>query len=417
MSGLLRFRFAILGVSAVLVVLAGCADKDPSMLAPDTTAPVVSGLAANSGRVTWTTDEAAKCVLLYGSATGQYDHYGYSVSDGGADHQVDLIDVAPGTYYARVMATDGAGNSSRSNEVALVLDAALDRDKMTFTMVDVGWGDCHFIEFPNGATVLIDAGAIGGSCSDFDHRSVIDAFLTAKGVVAPSGIDYMVLTHDHCDHYGYTHGLLTRFYGTVFLAPEFASEPVWPRMDADLTAKSIEHHGLVEGQTDETETFLDWDPEHGIKVKVLSAGAGRFFFAGQSGDSVNCDSAVLKVSYGLVDFLLMGDGEEFVEDRIIKAYPQDLPCEVLKVGHHGNNDATSAPFLRRVGARVGLIPNSMAENDGVFDQSVITLLRDYSVDYYVSDRTYMNAGRYDVARDGHVAVTTDGETYAVSSWE
>jgi len=59
----------------------------------------------------------------------------------------------------------------------------------------------------------------------------------------------------------------------------------------------------------------------------------------------------------------------------------------------------------------------MAENDGVFDQSVITLLRDYSVDYYVSDRTYMNAGRYDVARDGHVAVTTDGETYAVSSWE
>ena len=413
-----RFRFSILAASAAMIAFAGCADKDLSMLEPDTTPPVVSAVATSEGRVTWTTDESATCVLLYGSEAGLYDHYGYNVSDGGVDHQVDLIDVGPGTYYARVMATDGAGNSSTSPEVALTLAAALDGDKMMFTMVDVGWGDCHFMEFPNGATVMIDAGAIGGSCSNFDHRAKIDAFLAARGIAAPSGIDYMILTHDHCDHYGYMpRALLSRYYDTIFLAPELAAESVWPRLDPDLTAKDIEHHGLVEGQTGETETFLDWDREHGVKVKVLSAGAGRFFTSGQSGDSVNCDSAVLKVSYGLVDFLLMGDGEEFVEDRIIKTYPGDLPCEVLKVGHHGNDDASSAPFLRRVGARVGLIPNSLAENDGVFDQSVISLLRDDNVDYYVSDRTYMNAGRYDVARNGNVTVTTDGETFAVSSWE
>jgi competence protein ComEC len=284
-------------------------------------------------------------------------------------------------------------------------------------MLDVGWGDCLFLEFPSGTTVMVDAGSASDYCGA-DHRRDIDTFLSNKGIASPSGISYMIATHDHCDHYGgFPRNLLTRYHDTVFLAPELASRSVWQRVDADLEARDIEHHGLVEGQTSENTAFLNWDPAHGVRVRVLSAGAGRLSGEGQSSGAINCDSAVLKVTYGLVDLLLTGDAEEFVENRLLASYRDQLGCEVLKVAHHGNDDATSGPFLNAVRPRVGLVSNSLAENDGVLDQSVINLLGEYRVDYYVTDRAYINAGRGDEPRHGNLTVTTDGETFAVSSWE
>jgi competence protein ComEC len=397
---------ALLGV----VAFAGCAERDASVLVPDTTAPVVSGVAESQGRVTWDTDEDATCVLLYGTSTGDYDHYGYNVYDGGRSHRTDLIDVSLRKYYFRVMATDGAGNVTTSPETTFTLTVVPDPDKLVYTMVNVGWGDCHFLEFPNGTNVMIDAGS-------YEHYADVSSFLNRKGIPTPDGIDYMIGTHAHADHYGgFRSGLLVLYNKTTFLAPESPSVSVWPFVDDWLVPWQIPTHGLVAGQTDQNADFLNWDEEHGVRVRVLAAGAGRLFTSGDNGDSVNCDSAVLKVSFGMVDLLLTADAEEFTEDLMIKDSSADLACEVLKVGHHGNDDATSEPFLERVRPRVGLISNSLAENDGVFKQSVINLLREYGVDYYVTDRTYMNAARNAEPKYGHVTVTTDGETYVVGSW-
>lgn len=407
-----------LGKTALAVLLlgalgfAGCADPDPSVLVPDLTAPTVSALTHQSGHVTWQTDEDCECVLLYGSEMGIYDHYGYHVADGGRTHYLDLVDIDDyGRNYFRVMATDRAGNVTHSPETSFVIGEMPAYPKFVYTMVDVGWGDCHFLEFPNGTRVMIDAG-------QSIHAGDIGTFLNKSQVPAPGGITYMIGTHAHADHYGGFRGsLLVLYYDTEFLAPQSPSISVWPYVDDFLEPKGIPTHGLVAGQTNANTDFLKWDEEHGVKVKVLAAGSGSLMTSSNQGDSVNCDSAVLKVSFGDVDFLLTGDAEEFVEDLMIRDYSSEIPCEVLKVGHHANDDASSALFLRRVGARVGLISNSLEENDGVFDQGVIRLLRENGVDYYVSDRVYMNAGRTDQAQHGNVTVTTDGYTYVVSSWK
>jgi competence protein ComEC len=393
------------------LALAGCAERDASVLLPDSAPPEISGLVQSGGRVTWQTSEDCDCVLLYGSKLGIYDHYGYSVRDGGRAHEIDLIDIESGRYYFRVVATDQAGNAAASPETSVVLADLPTPDKFVYTMVDVGWGDCHFLEFPNGTRVMIDAG-------QSSHATDVGAFLNARHVPAPAGVTYMIATHAHADHYGSFRGsLLVLYHDTEFLAPESPSVSVWPYLDEFLLPQQIPTHGLVAGQTNENTDFLKWDEEHGVKVKVLAAGSGRLFTPGVASDSVNCDSAVLKVSFGAVDFLLTGDAEEFTEDLMIKTCGDELACEILKVGHHANDDASSDLFLRRVGARVGLVSNSREENDGVFDQTVIRLLRENGVDYYVTDRVYMNAGRTDQPQHGNVTVTTDGETYVVSSWK
>jgi beta-lactamase superfamily II metal-dependent hydrolase len=232
----------------------------------------------------------------------------------------------------------------------------------------------------------------------------------------PSGVDYMIATHAHRDHYGVFLSLIPLYNGTVFLAPADASESVWGHVGGVLDKHNVTRWGLVEGQSNTDTGFLQWDEEHEVQVEVLSAGAGRFYTSGEEDDRINSDSAVLKVSYGQVDFLYTGDAEDFVEQRMVKAYGKRLDCEVLKVGHHGNDDATSEEFLTWVTPRIGLIPNSLEENDGVFDQSVINLLREYNVDYFVSDRAYLNAGRFDDPDHGNITVTTDGETFIVRSW-
>jgi hypothetical protein len=91
--------------------------------------------------------------------------------------------------------------------------------------------------------------------------------------------------------------------------------------------------------------------------------------------------------------------------------------EVFKVGHHANNDASSPEYLSALSARVGFIPNDLEENPGVFDQEIIDRLRAYGVDYYVSDRAYMNGARNDEPVYGHLSLITDGETYTVWTWK
>jgi competence protein ComEC len=406
-----RVRFAGFAPILTLLVLAGCADRNTSIYLPDITPPVVSSVTESGGAVSWQTDEDCTCVLLYGKQKGVYDHYGYNVIDGGRSHHADLIDVPAGKYYFRVSAIDRSGNAATSAETTFTLTTLPQPGEFVYTMVNVGWGDCHFLRFPNGTTVMIDAGQVA-------YQQAVYDFLNASNVAAPAGITYMVGTHAHADHLGSFPSVMGTYNQTAFLAPEPAAVSVMQYMKADLDEHGIDRrYGLQEGQTSATTDFLNWDPEHGVRVKVLAAGSGRLMRPGNQSDSVNCDSAVLKVSYGEVDFLLTGDAEEFTEDRMIKFHSSDLPCEILKVGHHGNDDATSNIFLNWVRPRVGLISNSLADNDGVFKQSVINLLNSHNVDYYVTDRVYMNAARNAAPQYGNVTVTTDGETYVVSSWK
>ena len=138
---------------------------------------------------------------------------------------------------------------------------------------------------------------------------------------------------------------------------------------------------------------------------------------GDEGGLTNNDSIVLMVTFGDVDILLAADAEEFVEHMMIKTYGLDLDCDVLKVGHHGSYSSTSEKFLEFTTPRIGLIPNSMAENPGVFSQTVLNSLTGRGIDYYASDHAYRNPGRYDDALDGNLSVTTDGSTFTVWSWK
>jgi len=411
-----------------LAALSGCAEKDTTFFEPDTTPPSITGAAESDGAISWETDEACNCVLLYGGRSGTYNHYAYSVIDGGTEHDVDILDVEPGSYYFRVVATDRAGNSSTSEEMVFDIDEVSGADRLVYTMVDVGWGDCHFLELPNGVTVMVDAGF--GSIGDYAHDLDLYSFLGARGLSEESDIDNMILTHAHADHYGGFIDLLGYYQPDTFMGAAESYSDVWGisfgtgvTLEERLDNEGIRKDSLRTGQTSSDCDFLNWDPEHGIQVEVMSAGAGRLVppevaeDEGDEGALTNNDSVVLMVTFREVDILLAADAEEFAEHLMVKSYGHALDCDVLKVGHHGSYSSTSDEFLRFTTPRIGLIPNSMEENPGVFSQTVLNSLKSRGIDYYASDHAYRNPGRYDDPLDGNLSVTTDGTTFTVWSWK
>jgi competence protein ComEC len=72
-------------------------------------------------------------------------------------------------------------------------------------------------------------------------------------------------------------------------------------------------------------------------------------------DDPNEASVVLRVRYGAVRFLLVGDAEREEERWLLERDSLALRADVLKVGHHGSSTSTTAGFLRAVRPAVALV--------------------------------------------------------------
>jgi beta-lactamase superfamily II metal-dependent hydrolase len=88
---------------------------------------------------------------------------------------------------------------------------------------------------------------------------------------------------------------------------------------------------------------------------------GEFLWPPQgSGNSLspaqNNDSLVLRLHYRDISLLLSGDAEHQVEKEIVSENDTGaLHSEVLKIGHHGSKNSTTAKFLHAVHPRFGII--------------------------------------------------------------
>jgi competence protein ComEC len=123
---------------------------------------------------------------------------------------------------------------------------------------------------------------------------------------------------------------------------------------------------------------------------------------------------VYRVQYGDFVAILTGDGEFTTEQFLENHYPLTfLRATLLKLGHHGSNDASSERFVDVVQPRVGLISNAVSENPGVEHPFVLNRLLNRGIDYYASDRAEPNRARELPGVRGDILVYTDGTDFSV----
>lgn len=219
------------------------------------------------------------------------------------------------------------------------LDALLAEQDFAILFVNVGKADAAILRFGETA-VLIDTGSA-------ESAPQLIAGLNALGV---ANISAVFITHSHSDHLG---GLdaLSANYGIPMVYSPFYSE-----QDKNGTGKivkraeklSLPHQELMAG---DVVTIAD-----GVSFRVLGP-------LSLNEEDDNDNSLVLRLDYGGKSFLFVGD-MQFAEEQEIIVSGVPLASDVLKVGNHGNPDATGDDFGALVSPAYAIIStNTLVDTD------------------------------------------------------
>lgn len=249
--------------------------------------------------------------------------------------------------------------------------------------LDVGQGDCVFLQSPSGKTLLVDGGPE-------DAFPVIEKFLDGRGVI---GLDAVIASHLHADHIGGLISVIDTYPVGVFYDPPFdaQSETYYDLLDA-----LNENNVTVLSPLASADSFIDWDSE--VEIRILSPYGidyGRV-------DDFNDTSYMLRVTYKNTSLLLAGDATQVAERLAIKALPNSyFKADVLKVAHHGSSDATSEKFLDVVNPSVAVISCGLNNQYGHPDQELLDRLNERGIIIYRTDT------------DGTVSMLLDGTNVRV----
>ncbi|OGF51816.1 hypothetical protein A3I27_00430 [Candidatus Giovannonibacteria bacterium RIFCSPLOWO2_02_FULL_43_11b] len=216
----------------------------------------------------------------------------------------------------------------------------LGEDKLKFYMLDIEQGDAIFIETPSGNQILVDGGP--------DRR-----ILEELGKIMPfydRSIDLIILTHPHLDHAGGLLEVLKNYNVGEFMdvgdSYNLAEYGELKKLIEDKKIKYETVHRGLKIYLDREVSLLVLTPEKLIKS-----------------DNPHDNNVVSRLSYGKIDFLLMGDAEKGEELRLVQE-GDNLESEVLKVGHHGSKTSSNPLFLEKVKPEYALISVSAKNRYG-----------------------------------------------------
>lgn len=245
-----------------------------------------------------------------------------------------------------------------------VVGSIMPNNCLKINFVDVGQGDCTYIETPNKKTILIDGG--GTENSDYDvGAKVLVPYVLDKG---KRRIDLIFISHFHEDHVEGIISIIENFdVGEIIIGK----------------CNNIDLYNL----------FLEKASKKGIEVEEVCIGTSieiddivfDIIYPSKNNLDVNENenSLVLRMKYFDTSMLFTGDLESEGETNI----SSDIKSNILKVGHHGSKTSTSEEFLKKVSPQIALIGvgknNSYGHpNDEVLDRLEKINCNIFRTDYY-----------------------------------
>lgn len=197
--------------------------------------------------------------------------------------------------------------------------------------LNVGQGDAELIKTPYGQNILIDGGPDNKALAELGRNL---PWLERK-------IDLVILTHPHDDHVSGINDVLKKYkVERILLADSPGNAPPYEEFLRLVSEKKVPFVLVLGRQT------ITLGPD--LKLEIMHPEKGDISL------DLNEDSIVAKLVYKQKSFLFTGDASLKTEAKLL-GEKIDLRADVLKVGHHGSETASTLDFLRAVAPSIAVI--------------------------------------------------------------
>ena len=299
-------------------------------------------------------------------------------------------------------------------------------------MLDVGQGDCIYIQLPDGKDMVID-------CANYndDKKYEKKTFDYLDTYITDDTVEYLMLTHCDSDHVYFMDELLGRYQVEKLFMPNVLAAPGTTSKDKKALQDQIDAldtSRFTDKDTIGTVTYAEFfiaaltEPNCEIVLNVdsnvntnsiiIEETTYRLVFycpTQEYYDDSNLNSAERKNAIspiGILEYngrriMFTGDSNELNEPLVVERTGK-IDCDVLKVGHHGSATSTLNPFLDAYTFEYAIIScNTYGNKFNHPRQSTLDRLKAHDIAVYRTD----NNGNIVVSvdKDGNIKITTQKE--------
>jgi competence protein ComEC len=211
-----------------------------------------------------------------------------------------------------------------------------DAGNFTVLFVNVGRADAAILRFGE-TTVLVDTGSADS----------VPQLIAGLNVLGVSSIDAVFVTHSHEDHLGGLGALTANYPIGMVYSPFYGAAD---KNGIGKVAKRADQLGLPYRTLFAGDTLQLGSVNFSVLAPIRLNEADD-----------NDNSLVLRVTFAGKTFLFAGD-MQFSEEQTLLDSGADLKSDVLKIGNHGNPDATGDGFAALVSPACAVISADTTED-------------------------------------------------------
>lgn len=300
-------------------------------------------------------------------------------------------------------------------------------------MLDVGQGDCIYIQLPDGKDMVID-------CANYNDDGEYEkkTFDYLDKYIEDDTVEYLMLTHCDSDHVYFMDELLERYQVEKLFMPNVLAAPgttskdkkaLQDQIDALDTSRFTDKDTVgtityaeffIAALTEpDCEIVLNVDPDANTNSIIIEETTYRLVFycptqeyyddyGLNTAERKNAISPIGILEYNNRKIMLTGDSNE-INEPLVMARTGKIDCDVLKVGHHGSETSTSNAFLEEYTFEYAIIScNSYGNKFNHPRQATLDRLKSHNIEVYRTD----NNGNIVVSvdKDGNLKIPTQKES-------